>query len=242
MRKAVIVGATSRIGSESALILLKNGWELGIAGRRLEKLQELKALAPQQVHIRVIDVRDQAAAKELSALIDELGGMDLYIHSSGIGCQNVILNSAIELDAVSTNVEGFVRMIDAAFSYFAKKGGGHICAISSIAGTRGLGAAAAYSASKRFQNTYLDALEQLSHIRGCSISFTDIRPGFVDTAFLHDGKKYPMLMSASFVAQKLVEAVEKKKRTVIVDWRYRLLVFFWRLVPQCLWKLLPVRN
>ena len=49
-------------------------------------------------------------------------------------------------------------------------------------------------------------------------------------------------MSASFVAQKLVEAVEKKKRTVIVDWRYRLLVFFWRLVPQCLWKLLPVRN
>ena len=221
MRKAVIVGATSGIGYESALILLKNGWELGIAGRRLEKLQELKALAPQQVHIRVIDVRDQAAAKELSALIDELGGMDLYIHSSGIGCQNVILNSAIELDAVSTNVEGFVRMIDAAFSYFAKKGGGP---------------------SKRFQNTYLDALEQLSHIRGCSISFTDIRPGFVDTAFLHDGKKYPMLMSASFVAQKLVEAVEKKKRTVIVDWRYRLLVFFWRLVPQCLWKLLPVRN
>ena len=242
MSKAVIVGATSGIGYEIALILLKNGWELGVAGRRLEKLQKLKALAPDRVHIRVIDVRDKIAAEELSALIDELEGMDLYIHSSGIGCQNVILNGSIELDTTATNVEGFVCMIDAAFSYFAKHGGGHICAITSIAGTRGLGAAAAYSASKRFQNTYLDALEQLSHIRGCCISFTDVRPGFVDTAFLHDGKKYPMMMSPSFVAQKIVEAIDKKKRTVIIDWRYRLLVFFWRLLPQRLWKLLPIRN
>ena len=118
MRKAVIVGATSGIGYESALILLKNGWELGIAGRRLEKLQELKALAPQQVHIRVIDVRDQAAAKELSALIDELGGMDLYIHSSGIGCQNVILNSAIELGfkiPILMHLSSFRISEDAAF-------------------------------------------------------------------------------------------------------------------------------
>ena len=97
MSKAVIVGATSGIGYEIALILLKNGWELGVAGRRLEKLQKLKALAPDRVHIRVIDVRDKIAAEELSALIDELEGMDLYIHSSGIGCQNVILNGSIEL-------------------------------------------------------------------------------------------------------------------------------------------------
>ena len=83
--------------------------------------------------------------------------------------------------------------MDTAFDYFRKQGGGHLAAISSIAGTKGLGAAAAYSASKRYQNTYLDALAQLSRMQRLDIRITDIRPGFVDTPLLREGK-YPMLM------------------------------------------------
>ena len=49
-------------------------------------------------------------------------------------------------------------MVDTAFMYFKKNGGGHLAVISSIAGTKGLGVAPAYSATKRFQNTYIDAL------------------------------------------------------------------------------------
>ncbi len=242
MKKAVIVGATSGIGYEAARLFVQRGWRVAIAGRRREKLEDLQATAPDRICMRVIDVRAENAAEELAALIDELGGMDVYVHSSGIGSQNVILNAGIEEDVVKTNVAGFVRMIDAAFDYFARKGGGHICAITSIAGTKGLGAAAAYSASKRFQNTYLEAVEQLSYMRGCPMRITDVRPGFVDTPFLHDGKRYPMMLSAELVARALVDGVEKNKRVVTVDWRYRLLVFFWRLVPGWVWKRLPIRN
>jgi short-subunit dehydrogenase len=114
--------------------------------------------------------------------------------------------------------------------------------ISSIAGTKGLGAAPAYSATKRFQNTYIDALEQLAHIQKLPIRFTDIRPGFVATGLLNDGKHYPMLMHTEKVARHIVCALEKKKRIVVIDWRYRILVALWRLIPPFLWKRLPVRN
>ena len=48
MLKAIIVGATSGIGKELALQLLAKGWELGIAGRRTERLEEIKAKAPEK--------------------------------------------------------------------------------------------------------------------------------------------------------------------------------------------------
>lgn len=137
MPKAIIVGATSGIGKELALQLLAKGWELGIAGRRTERLEEIKAKASEKIHARRIDVRSDDAASDLLALIADLGGMDLYVHCSGIGCQNIDLNPGAELNTVATNVDGFVRLVDCAFSYFLGKGGGHLCIISSIAGTKG---------------------------------------------------------------------------------------------------------
>ena len=168
--------------------------------------------------------------------------MDLFLLSSGIGKQNLSLTLDIELQTAATNVEGFIRMVTAAYHYFEQQGHGHLAVISSIAGTKGLGAAPAYSATKRFQNTYIDALEQLAHIQKLSIRFTDIRPGFVATGLLNDGKHYPMLMHTEKVARHIVRALEKKKRIVVIDWRYRILVAFWRLIPPFLWKRMTVRN
>ena len=241
IKKAVIVGATSGIGYAVALELIKEGWILGVAGRRAHKLRELEALAPKQIKYREIDVLSADACSELEKLIAELGGIDLYLHCSGVGSQNCSLKSEIELNTVATNVDGFVRMVTFAFNYFAGKKSGHIGVISSIAGTKGLGAAAAYSASKRFQNTYIDCLDQLCHIRKLDIDFTDIRPGFVDTPLLAGGK-YPMLMDVDKVAKRIVKALKKKERVTVIDWRYRILVFFWRLIPLCIWRRLPICN
>ena len=151
------------------------------------------------------------------------------------------LNMEVELNTAHTNVAGFIRMVDTAFMYFKKNGGGHLAVISSIAGTKGLGVAPAYSATKRFQNTYIEALDQLAHINRLPIVFTDIRPGFVATPLLKDDK-YPLLMNVSAVAAHIINALNKKKRTVIIDRRYQVLVFFWRLIPKWLWVKLPVKN
>lgn len=82
--------------------------------------------------------------------------MDLFLLSSGIGKQNLSLTPDIELQTAATNVEGFIRMVTAAYHYFEQQGHGHLAVISSIAGTKGLGSAPAYSATKRFQNTYIE--------------------------------------------------------------------------------------
>lgn len=242
VKRAIIMGATSGIGYETARLLLAEGWHLGIAGRREKELQMLQAQAPERVWTRIIDIRMPHAGEELLQLINDLGGMDLYFHSSGIGHQNFTLKPEIELNTLETNGTGFVRMVTTAFHYFQKQGKGHIAVISSIAGTKGMGIAPAYSATKRFQNTYIDALEQLANIQHLSIDFTDIRPGFVATGLLNDGKKYPLLMDVQRVAHHIIRALKKRKRIIIIDWRYRLLVFFWKLIPSFIWKYLPVRN
>lgn len=242
MKRAIIIGATSGIGQEVANILLKDGWKIGIAGRRQEALEAFRQKSPDRIEIQALDVTREDAVGKLNALIDKLGGMNLFLLSSGIGFQNTRLDIEVELRTVRTNVEGFVRMTDAAFSYFRETGGGHLAVISSIAGTKGLGAAPAYSASKRFQNTYIDALEQLAAMQRLNIRFTDIRPGFVATDLLNDGGRYPMLMRPEAVARQIVRALYRRKRVAVIDWRYRLLVFFWKMLPRWIWKRLPAQT
>ena len=187
-KSAVIMGATSGIGREVAKILALSGWTLGICGRRGELLESFRALFPQQVTVAEIDVCDEDAGERLVALAQSVDAQ-LYLHSSGVGWQNGSLESVKEIDTVRTNGEGFVRCVGAMFRYFSTTGG-HIAVISSIAGTKGLGPAPAYSATKRMQNIYIDALEQLARMRRLNITFSDIRPGFVDTALINGGKDY----------------------------------------------------
>ena len=239
--RIIIIGATSGIGREVAKLYIAQGWQVGVAGRRAEELETLRKEAPEQVSTQVLDVTLEDAPCRLQSLIDKVGGIDLFLLSSGIGKQNPTLTPDIELRTAATNVEGFIRLTTAAYHYFEKQGYGHIAAISSIAGVKGLGIAPAYSATKRFQNTYLDALDQLSRMNGLNIRFTDIRPGFVATPLLKDDN-YPLLMKAPQVATSIVKAISKKKRIVVIDWRYRILVFFWKLIPHWIWVRLKVKN
>ena len=237
MKRAVIMGATSGMGREVARILAEKGWKLGIAARREEKLQSLQALYPQSIEYQAIDIEQENAPELLLSLVEKIGGMDLYFHGSGVGWHNEELDPSVELKTCAVNTVGFTRMVTAAWNYFKEKGGGHIAVISSIAGTKGLGPAPSYSATKSFDNTYIQALAQLSQRSKISIRFTDIRPGFVDTPLLDTTKHhYPMLMKPEKVAKKIVRAIERKKRVAIIDWRYRILVFFWRLIPNFIWE------
>ena len=239
--RIIIVGATSGIGKEVALCYIKAGWKVGLAGRRMEELQKLQLLAPQQIVIQPLDVTSSDAPQLLNELVIKNGGMDVFLLSAGVGKQNMSLDLKIEEETAVTNVEGFIRMVTAAFHYFEQQGNGHIAAISSIAGTKGLGVAPAYSATKRFQSTYLESLEQLARLKKISISFTDIRPGFVDTPLLKQGA-YPLLMDVVPVARSIVKAISSRKRVVVIDWRYRLLVFFWQMIPKRLWVRLPIKS
>ena len=274
MKRAIVIGASSGIGRQVAQLLIQDGWHVGMAARRIDILKKLQQIAPDRVYIKQIDVNQPTASAQLLELISELGGLNLYFHAAGIGYQNRDLDEDKELRTVETNALGFARMVGAAFRYFGSHAGGHIAVVSSIAGTKGLGPAPAYSATKALQNTYLQALEQLSHQRHLHIRFTDIRPGFVDTPLLfpennvvysttpspttqhpspntasvsvgspdgvptthHPSPNYPILLSSRYVAKRIIKAVYRKKRVVVIDWRWRLITALWRRVPNCVWK------
>ena len=96
-KKIIIIGATSGIGREVALIYIAQGWKVGIAGRREAELETLRSKAPGQVSAQVLDVTQPDAADKLHALIEQTGGMDVFLLSSGIGKQNYVLQTDIEL-------------------------------------------------------------------------------------------------------------------------------------------------
>lgn len=229
MKRAIVVGASSGIGREVALLLRQQGWTVGVAARRREKLSDFEVAA-------AIDVTSSDAGRQLLQLAERLGGMDLYFHASGIGHQNRDLREDIELQTVETNGMGFTRMVGTAFRYMSARGGGQIAVISSIAGTKGLGPAPSYSATKAFQNTYIQALEQLSNARKLNIRFTDIRPGFVDTELLNDGNRYPLLLRKEDVALDIVRSIGKGRHVRIIDWRWRAITSLWRCIPRFIWR------
>ena len=230
-KKAIVIGASSGIGLEVAKLLIKEGWQVGVAARRVELMQGIGAVAIEQ-----IDVTAENATEALQRLISKTGGMDLFFYASGIGKQNRELKEDIELATLQTNGVGFTRMIGAACRFFAQQGRGHIAAITSIAGTKGLGPAPSYSATKAMQNVYLQALEQQAHARGLDISFTDIRPGFVDTALLSGNFHYPMMLKPEKVAREIIYAINRRQHIRVIDWRYRILTAIWRRIPRFLWR------
>lgn len=150
---------------------------------------------------------------------------------------------------METNGTGFVRMVDTAFNWFAEHkkvqetagepSRHRIACITSIAGTKGLGSAPAYSATKRFQSHYLECLCQQARMRHLDISITDIRPGFVKTDLIA-GSHYPLQLDASGVAKSIVQAIENGKDVKVIDWRYAILVRLWRLIPRWLWTRMKI--
>jgi short-subunit dehydrogenase len=242
MNKAIIMGASSGIGMETAKLLIRDGWTVGLAARREERLisirQEMQTELKQNqfIFIAKIDITQTDAGAKLKQLITEMGGMDLYLHVSGIGKQNRTLESGIELHTIETNGLGFTRMVGEAYRYFSTIKHGHIACITSIAGTKGLGPAPSYSATKAMQNVYIQALEQQALSNKIPIKFTDIRPGFVDTDLLSGSFRYPLMLKPQAVARQIVKAIYKGKHVYTIDWKWRIITAGWRWIPNCVWR------
>ena len=248
--RAIIIGATSGIGREVAIHLSRYGVVLGLAGRRREKLEALREeLGAERVHIAELDVTRESATETLDRLIAEVGAPDLLLYASGIGKQNPELDIKIEADTVMTNSWGMVRLVDHFINYVKRepsydtKHKAHIAVISSVAGTMGMGSVPAYSATKSMQSCYLTALSQHVRMEHIPVIFSDIRPGFVATEILNPAKRYPMLMTADKAARCILRGLRRRRRIIIFDWRFKLIVAFWRLIPRYLWERLTiVRN
>jgi short-subunit dehydrogenase len=235
MKKVIIIGATSGIGKELALLYLKAGNRVGITGRRNELLEEIKQLFPSQVETETFDVTGTENIVHLESLISKLGGMDLFVYNSGYGDASKELNWEMDKATTLINVNGFVEMTNYAFNYFFKQGHGQIAATSSIASYRGGSWAPAYNASKAYMSTYMEGISMKAYRLKTKIAVTDIQPGFVQTAM---AKGSGVFWSAPLekATRQIFQAIEKKKRKVQVTKRWVLIAWLLKWMPYSLYK------
>jgi short-subunit dehydrogenase len=236
MKKAIIIGATSGIGKSLTEKLVGEGYVVGITGRREEILQSIQAAHSGQVFTEKMDVQDLSVIESIcDQLVHQIGGLDLLIISAGIGEKNSGLNFEMENNVIKTNILGFTCVADWAMRYFKVQGYGHLVNISSIAGIRGNGIAPSYNATKAYQINYLEGLRINAKEYGSSITVTDIRPGFVDTA-MAKGDGLFWVAPVEKAAQQIFKAIKRNKKVVYITKRWRFIGYLLKLLPYSILK------
>jgi short-subunit dehydrogenase len=223
LKRIIIIGASSGIGRGLAELYAKNGYTVGITGRRENLLKQIKNQYPERIYYSAFDAVPEDSIIKIENLISEMGGLDILIYSAGWGKTGEELNYEIEKQTIDVNVNAFMRIVDWAFNYFRTQGSGHIAAISSIAGFLPNPGAPSYSASKSFQMKYLKSLRlkvRIGKIKNLTI--TDIRPGFVDTAMAKSDKLF-WVAPVDKAAKQIFKALNKKRKVVYVTKRWRII-------------------
>ncbi len=239
-KKAIVVGATSGIGKGVAELLVKKGYKVGITGRREQCLLELKKTNEQLYVAKCFDVQKTDESLECyKKLIEELGGLDLLVYSSGNGFENKDLAFDIELDTIKTNTVGFTNIVTYTFNYFKKQKSGQIAVITSVAGFRGNPDFPAYFATKAYLINYVESLRIKSRREKLGVQITDIRPGFIDTGHIDTSKMF-WATNVPTAAKQMVKGIEKKKNVIYVLKRWRIVVAFMKIVPRFIYDRLPL--
>jgi short-subunit dehydrogenase len=233
MPKAIVIGASSGIGRELAKLISRD-YQVGLAARRIELLEELSREIAGQTYIKKIDLAEpEEAMCCLGELIDTMNGVDLVIISSGTGFLNEELAWGREKETIDVNVMGFVAMVNISLQRFLEQGYGVLVGISSIAGIRGNPIAPAYNASKAFVSNYLEGIRWKIKKLHLKIKIVDIRPGFVDTA-MAKGDRLFWVASPQKAAAQIYRCIQKGKARAYITRRWILFAWLLKLMPDWL--------
>ena len=230
-KKAIVFGATSGIGGALARLLVNDGYQVMITGRRKQKLEELKKENPDQYIVRKHDITDLDDSKTFfDELPEKMRRVDLIIHNSGIAENNFDLEWQKDLPTLETNVLGATRIYQLSYNFFKKQGYGHLVSITSMASIVGNRHVPAYHASKAFQASYMESLWMKARkTKKAKISITNILPGYVDTDII-TGPTFWMAPLDKAVKQ-IYSAIKKKKRKAYITKRWRLVALMMKILP-----------
>ena len=224
MRNSVVIitGASSGIGRATALAFAGEGARLALAARDVSRLEETEREVRQtgcEVFVRAVDVSDRV---QTQALVDEtihrFGRVDIVVCNAGQYVRGPISTLTREEfeRAMSVNFYGALHLIYAALPHMIARGSGHIVAVSSVDGKKGLPLDAAYVSSKFALTGFMDVLRQELYDTGVYAS--TILPGRVDTPMI-DNLAVPLIsakISSARVARAIIRAVRRRKAEVIV--------------------------
>ena len=232
-----ITGASSGIGEGIALALARKGAVLGLLARREELLRELAEKCEKAGGVArayPADVTDPSAVEEAFAqFIGEFSTIDILIANAGIGGNNESTRTYHPRSVkkvIDVNLNGAVNAVYAVLPKMLEQGHGHLVAISSLAGFRGLPRSAAYSASKAGMTAFFESVRL--DVKDKGIAVTIIQPGFIKTP-LTAGRhnRMPFLMELEDAIPMFITAIEKRKKFAAFPWQLATIVRAGKFMP-----------
>ncbi|MCZ6554130.1 MAG: SDR family NAD(P)-dependent oxidoreductase [SAR324 cluster bacterium] len=245
--RVLITGASSGIGRALAVRMAQPGTALGLVARRRERLEELReelAGRDARVYLYDADVRDREAMQRVAEeFISAAGGVSVAIANAGVSYPDDLRRGDAEqaVELMATNLLGAINTLLPVIPHMIEARSGHLVAVGSVAGFRGLPGRGAYCASKSALKTLMDSYRPT--LRPYGIRVTTICPGFVESE-LTAGNRFPMpfILSAERAAGLIVKALAKHRRTYTFPWQMRLLVPLIKAVPDRLLAPIVQRN
>lgn len=243
----MVTGASSGIGRGVAVELARRGARLGLVARRTETLQEIvseiESLGGQAL-VLPGDVQDAHAVRAAADRVrEEFGVIDVLIANAGIGStiDAAELRASEVAGVINVNVIGAANSVAAVVPEMVARGRGQLVVISSLAAYRGLPKSAAYCASKAAVSAFFESLRLDLQPRG--IDVTIIHPGFIKTP-LTAGRhaQMPFLMELDVAVEKILRAIEKKKKSYAFPWQLASIVRAGMIMPTAMYDWISRRN
>ena len=183
---ALVTGASSGIGAATARKLAAAGAKVGLAARRVERLDKLagqiEASGGQAVAIEMDVVDRKSVEAGVAKLVQRYGGLDIVFNNAGLMPISDV--EALKVDEwhrmVDVNVKGLMNSTAATLPHLIERGSGHIVNTSSIAGRKVFAGLAVYCATKHAVSAFTEGL-RLEVGKKHNIRVTSIQPGAVDT-------------------------------------------------------------
>ena len=244
----VITGASKGIGAELALQLADRGAQLALAARNVEELEAVaakcRAKGAKTIAVKA-DVGVEADCKALmDATVTEFGRIDTLVNNAGATMWarfEDITDMSILQRIMQVNYMGAVYCTKHALPHL-RDTKGLIVGISSLAGRTGVPTRTGYSAAKHAMAGFFDSLR--IELDGTGVGVTMIYPGFVATGIREnatgpDGKpilvspvKEGEVMSVEDCARRIVGAMERREREVVMTARGKIGLFLKLFAPS----------
>ncbi len=178
-RTAVITGASAGIGEATAVMLAKEGFDVVLGARRIDRLQEVAARCGGRA--LELDVRDERSIDSFAAAVESA---DVLVNNAGLAVGLEPLHDIPDDDLVTmweTNVLGLIRVTRALLPKLEASTNAHIVNLGSIAGIETYPGGGGYTASKHAVRAITRTLRL--ELLGKPIRITEIVPGLVETEF-----------------------------------------------------------
>lgn len=244
---AIVTGASSGIGRETALALARRGYVVFLAARRADRLQEAAQRcrsAGGDVRAIPTDVANLAQVEALvAAAVDEFGRVDVMVNNAGCGLHARACETSDEQmrRIFDVNFFGVFYGCKAAAPVMIHQGSGHIFNVSSVIGKRGTPFNGAYCAAKFAVCGFTDSMRV--EMKPYKVRVTCVLPGRTNTEFFEHVEGRRLQKKSSFgwlrglqrpcvVARKIVATIGKDTPELLFTVPGRLLVAVSALSPR----------